>query len=165
MKHTLLAVDLAKSVFQVAVADGPSGAVTDHRLSRAGFLRFFAQWQPSTVLLEACGSSHHWGRELEKLGHRVVLLPPQYVKPYVHRDKTDRADARALLEAFRDRRIHPVPIKTFAQQALTALHRLRSAWLADRTARINTLRGLLRELGRTIPVGARHVVPRVLELI
>jgi transposase len=165
MNHTLIAVDLAKTVFQIAVAKRTSKAVEDHRLSRTKFLRFFAKRQPATVVMEACGSSHHWARELQKLGHDVVLLPPQYVAPYVHRDKTDRADAHALLEAVRDPRIQPVPVKSINQQTLTALHRLRSAWLAARTARINTVRGILRELGLIIPVGATHVVPRALELI
>jgi transposase len=111
--------------------------------------------------MEACGSAHYWGRELEKLGHRVVLLPPQYVRPYVSRNKTDQADAKAILEAFRNQAIRPVPVKTVAQQALVALHRLRSRWLATRTSRINTVRGILREFGVTIPVGAHRVLPAV----
>jgi transposase len=165
MNHTLIAVDLAKNVFQIAVARGSKRPTEDHRLSRARFLRFFAKRRPATVVMEACGSAHHWGREIQQLGHHVLLLPPQYVKPYLHRDKTDRSDAHAILEAAKDTRIHPVPVKTVHQQTMTALHRLRSAWLASRTSRINTLRGILRELGLTIPVGANHVVPRVWELI
>lgn len=128
-----------------------------HRLSRTAFLRFFAERQPVTVLLEACGSAHYWARQLQKLGHRVVLLPPRAVRPYVQRNKTDRSDARAILEAARNADIRPVPVKSCSQQALTALHRLRSTWLAARTARINTVRGLLREFGVMIPVGAKHV--------
>ena len=79
--------------------------------------------------------------------------------------KTDRADAKALLEAYRNEEIHPVPVKSVEQQSLAALHRLRSGWLAIRTARINAVRGILRELGLTIPQGARYVVPKVWELI
>ncbi len=94
-----------------------------------------------------------------------MLLPPRAVKRYKGGDKTDRADAKSLLEASRNEEIRPVPLKTVAQQALTSLHRLRSAWMATRTARLNTLRGLLREFGVTIPVGARNVVPRVIALI
>ena len=99
------------------------------------------------------------------MGHEVRLLPPHAVRPYVHRNKTDRADAEALLEAQRNERIHSVPVKSLSQQALAGLHRLRSAWMADRTARINLVRGLLRELGLTIPVGARHVVVQTLGLL
>ena len=124
-------------------------------------MKFFALQPAATVLLEACGSAHHWGRELERLGHTVSLLPPHDVHRYVRRSKTDRADAKALLEAARNEEIHPVPIKTVSQQAVASLHRIRSTWQGTRTARLNILRGLLREFGVTIPVGARHVVGRV----
>ena len=160
-KHTTIAVDLAKSVFEVAVSERPGRVSERHRLSRTAFVRFLAEHQPATVLLEACGSAHYWGRKAESFGHRPVLLPPHGVRPYVLRNKTDRSDARALLEARRNDDLHPVPVKTVAQQALTALHRSRSAWLATRTARLNLVRGVLREFGITIPVGARHVLPRL----
>jgi transposase len=160
-KDTTIGVDLAKSVFEVAVSTRPGQVRERHRLSRARFLAFFGDRQPGTVVMEACGSAHYWGRQLEGLGHRVVLLPPQYVRPYVTREKTDRADAKGILEAYRNAEIRPVPVKTVEQQAMGALHRLRSGWLATRTGRINTVRGLLREFGVVIPVGACHVVPQV----
>lgn len=160
MNHpTTIAVDLAKSVFEIAVSQRPGRVCKRRRLARAQMVRFFTQQPPATVLLEACGSSHHWARELETLGHRVLLLPPQHVRRYVLRDKTDRADAAALLEAHRNEQIVPVPIKTLHQQTIAALHRLRSGWLSTRTARINAIRGLLRELGILIPQGPRHVLP------
>ena len=158
-KHMTIAVDLAKTVFEVAVSKEPGRVCLRKRLSRAQLLPFFRNHRPATVLLEACGSSHHWGRQLESLGHRVLLLPPHHTRRYVLRDKTDRADATALLEAHRNEQISPVPVKTITQQALASLHRLRSGWLATRTARINAIRGLLRELGITIPQGPRHVQP------
>lgn len=164
-EHTVYAVDLAKSVFEIAVSKRPGKVAEQHRVTRARFMRFFGERRPETVLMEACGSAHHWGRSLEELGYQAVLLPPADTRRYVRRSKTDRADSRALLEAFRNEDIRPVPVKTIEQQTLTSLHRLRSAWLAARTARINTLRGLLRELGLTIPVGARHVLPRVRALL
>ena len=164
MEHTTIAVDLAKSVFQVAVSHRPGRVDEEHRLTRARVLRFFAERPAATVLLEACGSAHHWGRELERLGHTVQLLPPD-VHRYVRRSKTDRADAKALLEAARNDEIHAVPVKTVSQQALTTLHRIRSTWQATRTMRLNSLRGLLREFGVTIPAGAHHVVPRVRALL
>jgi transposase len=164
MKHTI-AVDLAKSVFEIAISERPGLVSERHRLSRARFDRFFAQHQPATVLFEACSSAHHWGRHLEHLGHTVVLLPPHTVRPYVVRNKTDRADAKALLEAYRNDDIHPVPVKSLDQHILAALHRYRSAYLAQRTAHINTTRGILREIGIVIPIGARQVVPAVRTLI
>ncbi|MDY7094153.1 MAG: IS110 family transposase [Acidobacteriota bacterium] len=165
MKTTTIAIDVAKNVFEIAVSNRPGKVAQTHRLSRTKLLRFFAQQPAATVVLEACTSAHHWARELEALGHQPVLLPPAYVRPYVRRNKTDHADACAILEAFRNEEIRPVPVKTVPQQTLTALHRLRSQWLGDRVARVNTLRGLLREFGVFIPVGARKVVPAVWELI
>lgn len=162
---TTIAVDLAKSVFEVAHSERPGRIAHRARLSRAQFARLLATHRPATVLMEACGTAHFWGRHALAYGHRVLLLPPHAVRPYVPRNKTDRADATALLEAARNEGIHPVPVKSVPQQAVTALHRLRSAWLATRTARLNTLRGLLREFGVTIPVGARAVVPRLTALL
>ena len=115
--------------------------------------------------MEACGSAHHWARHANSQGHRTVLVPPHIVRPYVLRNKTDRTDAKGLLEAFRNEEVHPVPVKSETQQALAALHRLRSTWLATRTARINTVRGVLREFGLLIPVGSHHVVPHVRTLL
>ena len=161
MQHTTIAVDLAKAVFEVAVSHRPGKVAERHRLSRDRFLPFFVPQDPATVLMEACGSAHHWARQIEALGHRVVILPPHRTRPYVVGNKTDRADAKGLLEAHRNEMIRPVPVKSVDQQALAALHRLRSAWIAARTARINTVRGLLREFGVTIPLGARRVVPRL----
>ena len=165
MDSTTIAVDLAKSVFQVAVSNHPGHVSENHRLSRSRFQRFFAEHQPATVLMEACGSSHHWARHLESLGHSVVLLPPHAVRPYVPRNKTDRDDAKGLLEAFRNEDILPVPVKSVDQQVMMTLHRLRSSCIAQRTATINTTRGVLREIGISIPTGARSVVPAVFALI
>lgn len=162
---TRIAVDLAKAVFEIAVSDRPGRVSRRERLPRAQFLNFFAQQRPATVVMEACGSAHYWGRRIEGLGHRVILLPPHHVRPYVQRNKTDRTDAKGILEASRNEDIRPVPVKTVAQQVLTSLHRLRSGWMSERTARINTLRGLLRELGFFFPVGSRQIVPSVWALI
>lgn len=162
---TLVAVDLAKSVFQLAVSDRPGRVDRRERLTRDRFLAFFAQQPASTVIMEACGSAHFWARRIEELGHKVVLLPPQYVRPYVLRNKTDRTDTDAMLEAYRNEQIRMVPIKSVTQQVLGTLHRLRSGWVEERTARINSLRGLLRELGVFIPLGRREVLPHAWEII
>ena len=163
--HTLIAVDVAKSVFEIVVSHEAGTVHERARVPRNKFLAFFVQRPAATVIMEACGSAHHWGREIQRLGHQVVLLPAHQVRPYVLRNKTDRTDAKGLLEAYRNDDIHRVPVKSVEQQTLMALHRLRSAWLAERTAQINTLRGLLRELGFVIPVGAHHVVPSAGALI
>ena len=160
MKSTTIAVDLAKNVFQVAVSHHPGKVAESHRLSRSQFLRFLAERQPALVLMEACGTAHFWGRKAQEFGHQALLLPPGHVRPYVRRNKTDQTDTKGLLEAHRNEEIRPVPVKSVEQQTLAGLHRLRSAWMADRTARLNLVRGLLRELGFSIPAGARHVVPR-----
>jgi len=165
MKHTTIAVDIAKNVFELAISHCPGQVEETHRLSRSRFLRFLAQREAADVVMEACGMAHYWARQLQQLGHSVVLLPPQYVRPYVRRNKTDRTDAKGLLEAHRNKDIRPVPIKSVEQQTLASLHRFRSAWLATRTARINGVRGILRELGIFIPLGAKQVVPRVRSLI
>jgi len=155
MNTTHIAVDLAKSVFQVAVSHSPGRIAEEHRLPRPRFRSFFLHRPPSHVLMEACGSAHHWGREIQALGHQVSLLPASHVARYRLGNKTDRADTRAILEAARNEKITPVPVKSLDQQAITALHRLRSGYLASRTARINAVRGLLGEFGIPIPKGAR----------
>jgi len=157
--HTLVAVDLGKAVFEVAVSHHPGQVAKHRRYSRARFPQALAQLPPATVIMESCGSAHYWARRAQALGHTPLLLPPHAVRPYVRRNKTDRADTKGMLEAFRNEEIHPVPVKSLAQQTLTSLHRLRSGWLSERTARINTLRGLLREFGILIPLGAHHAVP------
>jgi len=162
---TRIAVDVAKAVFEIAVSDRPGRVSRRERLPRTQFLAFFAQQPAATVVMEACGSAHYWGRRIEALGHRVTLLPPHQVRPYIRRNKTDRTDAKGILEASRNEDIRSVPVRTVAQQVLTSLHRLRSGWMAERTARLNALRGLLRELGVFIPVGARQVVPAVWALL
>jgi transposase len=160
MSSMQIGVDLAKSVFEVAVSTVPGRVHARHRLSRTALPRFFATCPPAEVLLEACGSAHHWGRALHRLGHTVALLPASAVARYRTGNKTDRADATALLEAARNETIRRVPVKSVEQQAVVALHRLRQGYLHTRTARINAVRGHLREFGCVIPVGARHVLPR-----
>jgi transposase len=153
MNATTVAVDLAKNVFELAEA-GPDWRISQrHRLSRAKFSRFFVNRPPCNVVMEACGSAHYWARCICAAGHQVRLLPAHYVKAYVKRNKTDRADAAALIEAARCADIRAVPIKTVEQQQLQSLHRLRTQWLSTRHRYINALRGTLREFGIMIPLG------------
>jgi transposase len=161
MNATTVAVDLAKNVFELAVADRHWKIVERQRLTRGQFERWFANRTVGLVVMEACGSAHHWARRLSGLGIEVRLLPPRYVRPYVKRNKTDAADAAALLEALRCADIAPVRIKSVEQQALQSLHRVRSRWVATRTARINALRGFCREFGITIARGSRLGVEQI----
>jgi transposase len=166
MDATTVAIDLAKDVFQVAVANRAGRIVERQRFTRRQFERFIDTLVAQTdVIMESCGTSHYWGRRMQSRGLRVQLLPVQYVRPYVRRNKTDRADTDALLEAARCGEIRPVPVKTVEQQTLQAIHRVRTQWQTARVARINAMRGLLAEQGHAIPVGARTVLRRVTAII
>lgn len=156
MDATTIGVDLGKSTFQVVMRDEGARRDRRHRFTRLQFERFLRAQRSSHVVMEACGTAHHWARVAQAAGHRVSLLPPQYVKPYVRRHhKTDRTDAAALLDAVRNPEIHPVVPKTVAQQELLALHRIRRQWMTSRTARINAIRGFLKELGLPMARGAK----------
>lgn len=161
MNHTLVSVDLASTVFEVAISHQPGRVAKTKRLPRSKFFAFFATLPPATVVMEACGSAHFWARKLEGVGHRVVLLPPSLVNPYITRNKTDRADAKGILEAYRNAEIRPVPAKSVFQQTLGSLHRIRAGSVHRKTAVINSARGLLREFGIMMPGGARKFVERL----
>jgi transposase len=152
VEATTIAIDLAKNVFELAVADRDGKVLDRRRLSRIQLQRYFENRSGVRVVMEACRTAHYWGRWLRGRGFEVALLPPQYVRAYVRRNKTDRADATAILEASRASDIKSVPIKSIEQQALQGLHRIRSNWVATKTARINALRGLCREFGITAPL-------------
>lgn len=165
MNATTVAVDLAKNVFELAVADQHWKIVARHRLTRGQFERWFANRAVERVVMESCGSAPHGARWLTGRGIEVRLLPPRYVRPYVKRNKTDAADAAALLEALRCGDIAPVRIKSVEQQALQSLHRIRSLWLSTRTARINALRGFCREFGLTISGGSCRGVAQIAAMV
>ena len=168
MHATTVAVDLAKTVFELALADAQWRITARHRFNRRQFAQFLSTTPATHVVMEACGTAHYWGREAQRHGHTVTLVPPGYVRPYVRRNKTDRADAEAILEAVRSGQMPSVPVKRVEQQALVALHRVREQWMTTRTARINTLRGILREHGVLLPAGPRaavQAVPAILDCI
>lgn len=161
MHATTVAVDLAKDVIEVAVT-GPAGRVERRdRLGRLAFGRFLANQAPSRIVMESCGGAHYWARKAQADGHAVTVLPAHYVKAYRRRNKTDRADCLALLEAVKNPELKPVAVKTPLHQAVQGLHRLRSRWMSTRTGRINTLRGLLHEFGITMPRGAATALKRL----
>ena len=165
MNATTVAVDLAKSVFELAVADDQWKVRERARLTRRQFERWFHHRAVRLVVMEACATAHYWARTLRARGIEVRLLPAQYVRAYVKRNKTDAADALALIEAARGCDITPVAVKSIEQQALQALHRLRSGWMTTRTRRINTLRGFCREFGMEVSVGAAKGLAQMARLL
>jgi transposase len=124
---------------------------------RAAVLRFFANLPPCLVGIEACATAHHWARSIAGLGHQVRLMPPQYVKPYVKRGTTDRADAAAICEAVQRPTMRFVAVKTEEQQGMLVIHRVRETLVSQRTQLINALRGHLAEFGIVAPQGAGNV--------
>ena len=136
----------------------PAQVVVRKALRRAQVLPFFAKLPPCLVGMEACGTSHHWARELIKLGHEVRLMPPAYVKPYVKRGKTDAADAEAICEAVTRPTMRFVPVKSPEQQAALSLHRTRDLLVKQRTQLVNMIRGLLAEFGIDIPKGLERAL-------
>jgi transposase len=165
MKITTTGIDLAKSVFQVHGVDERDKAVLKKQLKRGQVMAFFANLPPCLIGMEACGSAHHWARQLQTLGHTVKLMAPQYVKPYVKTNKHDAADAEAICEAVGRPNMRFVPIKTVEQQAILAVHRARQGLVKARTAQANQMRGLLAEFGLVLPQGISHIGKRLPELL
>ena len=152
-----IGLDIAKNVFQVHGIDETGGVVVRRQLKRRRVLPFFAKLSRCLVGLEACATSHHWARELEKLGHEVRLMPPRYVKPYVKRNKNDAADAEAICEAVQRPTMRFVPIKTAEQQSVLMLHRTRRLFVRQRTTLINAIRAHMAEFGIVASVGRNGV--------
>lgn len=165
MEIKTVGVDLAKNVFQVHAADARGRVVIKKRLRREQMLGFFANLPCCLIGMEACASAHHWARELQKSGHTVRLIAPQFVKPYVKSNKNDAADAEAICEAVSRPTMRFVPVKNVEQQSVLALHRARQAFVKARTAQANQIRGLLGEFGLIIPVGILNLAKRVPALL
>jgi transposase len=164
MQCTTIGLDVAKNVFQVHGVGSVGGAVVRRRLRRGEVLPFFEDRTPCLVGLEACASAHHWAREIAKLGHEVRLMPPQYVRPYVKRNKNDATDAEAICEAVTRPTMRFVPIKSIDQQAVLMLHRSRDLLIRQRTALVNALRGHFAELGIVVGQGIWNVAKLVEEV-
>ena len=165
MKITTIGIDLAKNVFQVHGVDERGKMVLRKQLKRKDVTSFFANLPPCLIGMEACGSAHHWARELTKFGHTVRLMAPQFVKPYVKTNKSDRNDAEAICEAVARPNMTFVPVKTAEQQAVLGLHRGRQGFVKGRTAQANQIRGLLGEFGIVIPQGIGHIAKRLPEIL
>jgi len=154
-----IGVDTSKSVFVLHGVDAAERVVLRKRLRRRQVLELFAQLEPTKVGLEACGAAHYWARELQGLGHEVVLLPPQYVKPYVKRNKNDAADAEAICEAMSRPTMRFVPVKTAEQQAALMLVGIRERLIARRTQLSNAIRGYAAEFGLVAAKGLDKIEP------
>ena len=165
MNITTVGIDLAKNVMQVHGVDARGKAIVRRQLRRAQLVPFFAQLPPCLIGMEACASAHHWGRALERFGHRVRLMSPQFVKPYVKTNKNDVADAEAICEAVGRPNMRFVPIKSIEQQAILSVHRVRQSFVKARTAQANQIRGLLGEFGLVIPQGLVNIAKRVPEIL
>jgi transposase len=166
MKFTRCGLDIAKQVFQVHGVNEHGVMKGRKTLARAKVLEFFAQLPPCLIGIEACGSAHYWARELSKLGHTVKLLAAQFVIPYRKRGKNDANDAEAICEAVGRPNMRFVAIKSQEQQAVLMVHRARALVIANRTAQVNQIRGLLGEFGLVVPKGVarlRRELPGILE--
>src|SRR6218665_214199 len=152
-KQQVIGVDIAKRVFQLHRVDVETGEIVGVQLKREKFLEHFANRARCLIGMGACGGAQHWARKLIALGHEVKLLPARLVKPFVGRNKSDAADAPAIWTAVHPPALRAVAIKSEAQQAVLALHRMRSQLVKFRTAQINGLRGLLAEYGQVMSQG------------
>ena len=166
MKVTRLGFDIAKRVFQVHGVDENGKVRARKTLAREKVLEYFTQLPACLIGIEACGGAHYWGRELSKLGHTVKLMAAQFVIPYRKRSKNDANDAEAICETVGRPNMHFVAIKSEEQQSVLMVHRARTLVVANRTAQVNQIRGLLGEFGLVVPKGVarlRRELPGILE--
>ena len=164
MKDTVIGVDLAKTAFQIHAASLTGELLFRKKVRRPQFLQFMASQPPALVVMEACGSAHYWARELMNAGHEVKLIAPQYVRPFVKRQKNDAADAEAIVIAARQPEMRFVVPKSEDQQTRAVLFRCRERLVRQRTELVNALRGMLYEFGLVVPKGIAHL-KRIEELV
>lgn len=157
MKDAMIGVDLAKNILQVHGASMTGQVAFRKKLTRPQFLRFMAEQPPAVVVMEACGGAHHWARVMAEFGHEVRLIPTQYVKPFVKRQKNDAADAEAIVVAAQRPEMRFVQPKSEQQQARGMLFRGRDRLVRQRTELVNALRAQLYEFGHTVPQGIGHL--------
>jgi len=165
MEIDVLGIDLAKQIFQLHGADRRGHVVHRAKVSRSSFFESVRALNPKVVVMEACGTAHHWARRFQSLGIEVRLISPQYVAPFVKTNKNDRNDAEAIVEAASRPTMRFVTIKSVEQQDIQAAHRMRAVMLRHRTALINQMRGLLGERGLAIsrsPEAFKRAMPEIL---
>jgi len=153
----ILAIDLAKRSFQVCATDRGGAVLFNRTLSRAKLMQMLNGQEPCIVAMEACATSHYWGRVAQRSGHDVRLVPPIYVKPFVKRQKNDAADAAAIAEAVLRPNMHCVAVKSAEHQARAVTFRTHQCFVRQRTQLINALRGHLAEFGLVFPQGPTHL--------
>ena len=158
-KITRIGMDTSKQIFQLHGVDANERPILRKKLRRAQMMAFFRELPATRIGIEACGAAHHWARELGAFGHEVVLLPPQYVKPYVKRGKNDAADAEALCEAMSRPSMRFVTVKTAEQQAALMLSGIRDRLVRNRTQITNAIRGHAAEFGLIAATGLDKIEP------
>lgn len=164
MEITTIGIDLAKSVFQLHGIDANGKIVLQKTLRRGRIIACLTKIPPCLIGMEACATSHYWAREIIALGHKVRLIPPAYVKPYVKRQKNDAADAEAICEAVTRPNMHFVPVKTKEQQGVLVLHRSRDLLMRQRTMLLNAVRAHLSEFGTITARGPRNTLDLIQRL-
>ena len=165
MKVHALGIDLAKNVFQLHGVDRKGRCILRRRLRRDSLMKVITELEPCLIGIEACTGAFYWQRQFEEYGHLVKIIAPQYVKPFVRRQKNDSNDAEAICTALQQRNMRFVPKKTLEQQDIQALHRARQRLVNHRTALISQMRGLLLDRGIAIAVSAtraRQLIPKIL---
>ena len=165
MKLKTITIDLAKNVFQVCGVNEHIKPQFNKKLKRSELLDFMRQQSSTTVVMEACYSSHYWGREIAKLGHDTKLIPAQHVTPFVRGNKNDHNDAFAIAEASQRANIRFVPVKTEHQQEISCLHRIRERLSKNKVALSNQSRGLLSEFGVVFPTGHKALLSGLTSVI
>lgn len=161
---TLVGVDLAKNVFHLHGAAADGTVLFRKKLTRLQFQRFMSTHPPTGVAMEACGSAHHWAREMTQMGHAPRLIAPRYVKPFVKRHKNDSNDAEAIVEAAQRPTMRFVEVKSTESQARAVLFRTRAQLVRQRTEAANAVRAHLYEFGYVAPLGIGQV-RRLAEII
>ena len=159
MTISMLGIDIAKNTFQLHGTDSVGNTVLKRRLPRHKLAADVANIPPCTIVMESCGGANYWARVFQRNGHRVKLISPQFVKPFVKTNKNDANDAQAIVEAASRPSMHFVPIKQVEQQDIQSIHRVRTRVVKNRTALINEIRGLCQEYGVILTTGAARVKP------
>lgn len=165
MKCKTIGIDLAKNVFQVCGVDERIKPQFEKRFNRKGLVEFMANQPATTVVMEACYSSHYWGRKLATFGHTTLLIPAQHVTPFVRGNKNDLNDALGIVEASQRPYIRFVPVKTEHQQEISCLHRIRERLIKNKTAVSNQARGLLSEFGVIFCLGKKAFIEGLNEFV
>jgi transposase len=165
MKVTLIGIDLAKSIFQVCGVNQAGKRVFNRQVRRARLMEFLMQHPDATIAMEACSGSNYWGRTLQQRGFKVMLIPPQHVKPFVKGNKNDRNDAFAITEAARRPNLKCVEPRTLVQTDMIQVHRVLDRMIRQRTALINQIRGFLNEYGIVVAQGKERLLVAMPDLL